>query len=89
MQLWVFEGVETEWVAARNEDEAHETLRRHYGISDEDIAGSYQDIYQANPEDVVMTTDEVNAETEEPITTTAAELMRGKTAPFVVGSTYT
>ena len=68
--------------------EARETLKRHYGIDDRDIAESYEDIHEKDPAEVIMLTDEVDDETDEPITTTAAAMMAGKTAPFVLGSTY-
>lgn len=87
MKLFAFEGAESEWVAADTEADARAFLRRHYGISDEDIALSYESVTEVDPEEAVFETDEVDAETEETITTTAAEIMDGKTKPFVVCST--
>lgn len=88
MKLFAFEGDETEWVAANTEDEARDTLMRHYGIGPDDVAGSYESVSEVDPNEVEFYTDDVNVETEETITETAAEKMAGKTRPFVVGSTY-
>lgn len=88
MKLFAFEGVETDWVAANDEAEARATLKRHAGIDDEDIALSYESVSEVDPNEVEFYTDSIDAETEEEITTTAAEMMEGKTRPFVVGSTY-
>lgn len=87
MKLWAFAGAETDWVAADDEGTARRILKSHYGISDEDIAGSYESISEVDPATVDVYTDEVDAETEETVTTTAAALMAGKLHPFVVGST--
>lgn len=87
MKLYVFEGAETDWVAANTEDEAWAELRSHYGITNDDIAGSYESITEANPDEIVFDTDMVDAETEETITTTASEIMAGQTRPFLVCST--
>ena len=87
MKLWAFEGAETDWVAADDEAGARRALKSHYGISDEDIAGSYESISEVDPATVEFYTDEVDAETEETVTTTAAEMMAGRSRPFVVGST--
>lgn len=88
MKLWEFSGQETDWVAADDEASARHTLKRHHGLSDEDIASSYESISEVDPATVEFYTDEVDAETEETITTTAAAMMAGKSRPFVVGSTY-
>lgn len=88
MKLWAFEGAETDWVAAGSVAEARDTLKSHYGISDDDIDGSYESVSEVSASDVEFYTDTVDAETEETIMTTAAEMMSGKTAAFVVGSTY-
>lgn len=87
LKLFAFEGVETEWVAATDEAEARRTLINHYGITAEDVAGSYEDVTEVDPTGVDFYTDEVDAETEEEKMTTAAEMMAGKTKPFLVGST--
>lgn len=87
MKLYTFEGAETDWVAANSEAEARETLKRHYGIGDDDIDGSYQDISEEDPANVEFGTDEVDAESGDTIMTTAAALMDGKSKPFVVAST--
>lgn len=89
MKLFEFSGDETDWVAATTEDEARDTLIRHYGISADDVASSYESVSAVDPDTVEFYTEEVDAETEETITTTAADMMAGKTHPFVVGSTAT
>lgn len=88
MKLFAFEGAETDWVAASTENEARDTLMRHYGIGPDDITGSYESISEVEPSEVEFYTDDVDAETEETIVTTAAAMMVGKAKPFVVGSTY-
>lgn len=87
MKLFVFEGPETDWVAANSEAEAREVLKRHYGISDADINGSYDSITEADPSEVVFDTDAVDADTEETITTTAAAIMAKTVRPDVICST--
>lgn len=88
LKLFEFLGAETEWVAARDEAEARRLLINHYGITEDDVAGSYESVSEVDPSNVELFTDEVDAETEEEKTTTAAELMAGKTKPFLVASTY-
>lgn len=89
LKLFVFEGSETDWIAANTLDEARETLKRHYGIDDRDIDGSYSDIgEELNPANVEVYTDKTDAETGEDITETAADVMVGKTKPFLVASSY-
>lgn len=87
LKVFAFEGAETDWIAAHTEDEARDFLMRHYGIGPDDVAGSYESISEVSP-DTVFDTDEYDEEAEEAVTTTAAELVAGKTKPFVVGSTY-
>lgn len=87
LKLFVFEGHETDWVAANYVAEARDTLIRHYGIGGDDVDGSYDHIGEVDPSKVEFYTDEVDAETEEPVVTTAAVMMAGKTQPFFVGST--
>lgn len=88
MKLFAFEGAETDWVAANSEAEARDTLMSHYGISPNDVTGSYESVSEVDPTEVEFYTDETDAETEETIMITAAEKMQGKAHPFVVGSTY-
>lgn len=88
MKLFAFEGAETDWVAAHDLAEARDCLRRTYGIGDDDIDGSYQDITECDPSEVEFYLDETDPDTEENLTETAAAKMAGKTKPFVVGSTY-
>ena len=87
MRLYEFSGAETDWVAASSEAEARDTLRRHYGIVDEDIVGSYESISEVDASGVEFYTDEWDDEAEETVMTTAADMMAGKTKPFIVGST--
>lgn len=87
LKLFEFSGSETDWVAATDEAEARREMIEHYGITESDIAGSYESISEVDPSDVEFYTDEVDAETEEAKTTTAAAMMAGKTKPFLVGST--
>lgn len=88
MKLFAFEGAETDWVAANTEAEARAELISHYGITPDDVTGSYESVSEVDPSEVEFYTDAVDVETEETITETAAEKMAGKTRPFVVGSTY-
>lgn len=89
MKLFAFVGAETDWVAADDERGARECLRRHYGVTDEDIAGSYEEVSEVDPSGVELYTDPgCIEEDEEDVTTTAADLMRGKSRPFLVASTY-
>ena len=88
MKLFEFSGIETDWVAADSEDEARDTLMAHYGIGPDDVSYSYETVLPVDPATVEFYTDAVDVETEETVTTTAADMMSGKTKPFVVGSTY-
>ncbi len=76
----------TDWVAAPEEAAARDCLRRHYGISDDDITGSYEDISEVKPSDVqvYLDDDDYDDECDPP---TAADIMAGKTKPFLVCST--
>lgn len=88
MKLFEFSGTEIDWVAADNEAQAREALRIHYGITDDDIDGSYEEITEIDPSGLVLDTDEVDAETEETITIRAVEVMMKMTRPGLVASTY-
>lgn len=91
LKLYRFYGAETDWVAARDEAEARECLRRHYGISHDDIALSYEDVSEVDPDSVEILEDggyhEPDDDESESPTRTAREVMEGKTRPFLVGST--
>jgi hypothetical protein len=87
MKVFEFLGAEIDWVAASDEAEARSTLMAHYGISVEDLVGSYEEVNERDPADVQFHTDAVDAETEESVMTTAAAMMIGKTKPFALGST--
>lgn len=88
LKLFEFSGAETDWIAANDEAQARRTLVVHYGIADDDVDASYESITEVDPTNMEFYTDAVDAETEEPIMTTAAAMMAGKTKPFLVGSTY-
>jgi hypothetical protein len=88
LKLFAFEGAETDWIAANDQAEALRTLILHYGITGSDVAGSYESVSEVDPNDVEFYTDEVDAETEETIMTTASALIGTKTKPFLVGSTW-
>ena len=87
LKLFEFSGAETDWVAAADENAARACLKSHYGISDEDVTGSYESIDEVEPSTVEFWTDEWDEEADEQVYITAADMMHGKTAPFVVGST--
>ena len=87
MRVWELYNGECDWVAARTKDEAFETLRRHHGLSAAELA-EYTRV-EPVPDNTEFKTDEVDVETEEPVTRTAVQLVAGKTKPFVLGSTYT
>ena len=88
LKLFEFSGDETEWVAANDEAEARRALILHYGITEAEVAGSYESVSEVDPNEVEFCTDAVDAKTEEAIMTTAAALMGDKTKPFLVGSTW-
>ncbi len=88
MKVFEFFGDESDWVAAHDEAEARATLMAHYGISAEDVTGSYETVTECDPAKIEFFTEEYDEEAEETITQTAAEMMAGKTRPFLLGSTY-
>lgn len=88
LKLFAFEGAETDWVAADNEADARRALIHHYGITEEDVDGSYTDVSEVDPATVEFYLDVTPVDDEEETPTeTAAEMMKGKTKPFLVGST--
>ena len=84
MKLFRFAGAETDWVAAADEMSARDILKRHYGISDDDIAGSYESIEEVEPTSVEVYPDDWDYEDDEAEPPTAAEFM---TKPGLVCST--
>jgi hypothetical protein len=84
MKLFAFKGPETDWVAAPNEDVARVILMRHYGISDDDIAGNYEVIEEVDPTTLKMYPEDWDYEDDEAEPPTAAEYMA---EPGLVGST--
>lgn len=85
MKLYRFHGVETDWIAAETLDHARELLRRHYGITESDIDGSYESIEEVEPDSVEVYTDGWDYEDDEAEPPTAAEFMA---KPGLVCSTY-
>ena len=85
MKIWELYNGETDWVAASTKDEALDTLRRHHGLTAAELA-EYTRV-EPVPADREFETGDIDRETEEPVTTTAAELVAGKTKPFWVGTT--
>lgn len=67
-------GAEQDWFAATSADEALRLYRNHYGLSDRDMDGVKAGEV-ATPESVEVYTDEIDADTEEPVTRTAVEVM--------------
>jgi hypothetical protein len=93
MKLFEFSGAETDWVVAKDEEEARDTLMRHYGISASDIDGSYESVSEVDPDKVEFYTDKTDEETGETIMEVATHRMdaaerAGRTGPWVLGSTY-
>lgn len=80
-------GAEQDWFAATSPDEALRLYRSHYGLSDRDMEG-VEASEVAKPESVEVYTDEIDAETEEPVTRTAVEVMADMKCGGLVCSTY-
>jgi|GEM_PF-5561789 len=89
LKLFEFSGAETDWVAAHDEAEARRVLKAHHGISDEDIASSYEDIGEVDPTTIECTPDDWDYDNEDAEKPTALDEMRGKTTAFFLGSTCT
>jgi hypothetical protein len=75
MKLFAFKGPETDWIAAPTEDDARVILKRHYGISDDDIAGSYEVIEEVDPLTVQVYPDDWDYDNDPEDLPTAAEYM--------------
>jgi len=84
MKLFAFRGAETDWIAATNEADARRMLRLHYGITEDDIDGSYEVIEEVDPASVEVYPDDWDYEDDEAEPPTAAEFM---TKPGFVCST--
>ncbi len=84
MQIFAFRGPETDWVAATDVAQARDILKIHYGISDDDIDGSYDVIEAVDPDSVSVYPDDWDYEDDDAGPPTAAEFM---TKPGFVGST--
>lgn len=89
LKVFAFRGAETDWVAAHDVAEARKVLISHYGISHEDIDGSYESIDEVPPETVQMIDDDHDYEAapDEQELPTAADAIAGKSKPFLIGST--
>lgn len=77
---------ETDWIAAHSEDEARHLYMLEYGLSDSDMDGVSISIVD-DPETVTVYLDEVDIETEETLSITAAEAMSKMTKAGIVAST--
>lgn len=88
LKLFAFEGAETDWIAANTEDEARHVLKRHYGIDDSDIDGSYESISEVDPTKVEVYPDGWDYEDDEAEPPSAAEVMTKMTKPQLVASTF-
>ena len=84
MKLFAFRGSETDWIAADTHADAISILKRHYGISDRDVAGSYEVIEEVDPASVEVYPDGWDYDDDEAEPPTAAEFM---TKPGLVCST--
>ena len=84
-RLFKFEGHETDYIAAENETHARDLLKRHYGIDDSDIEGSYETICEVDPTTVEVYPDGWNYEDDEAEPPSAAEFMA---KPGLVCSTF-
>lgn len=87
LQLYEIDsGTEKDWIAAHNESEARAHYMREYELDESDV--EYLQIRLVkDPETVTVHLDEVDAETEEPRVTTAADVMAKMTKAGVVAST--
>lgn len=88
LKLYQFSGAETDWVAAHDEAEARRVLKAHAGIGDDDIAASYETVSEVDPATIECTPEDWDYDDEDAEKPTALDLMRGQTAAFFLGSTY-
>ena len=87
MRLYEIFSGETDWVVAPDAAAARRCYVLDYGLSECDMDGVDITLV-ADPSSVVVDTDEVDAETGETRTTTAAEVMAGMTRPGIIASTW-
>lgn len=87
LKLFVIDSqAETDWIAAHDADEARRCYMREYELDERDM--EYVEISLVDdPETVTVYLDEVDAETEEQCTETAAEVMSKMTRAGLVAST--
>ena len=85
LRLFRFKGGETDWVAARDKDEAIATLLIEYELDETDLDGTEITLVE-DPESVPVWLDEVDAETAEQKSTTAAAVMADMTGPGFIAS---
>lgn len=77
---------ETDWIAANSEAEARKVYMNHYDVTETDM----QDVRVAEektPDRIEVYTDDHDYEVDDPEMPTLAEMVEGKTAPFLVAST--
>lgn len=86
LKLYEVHSVETDWVAAGDEQEARRVYMSEYELSERDMDGVTITLV-AEPDKVEVYTDVVDAETEETITKTASEVMAEMKRPGIVCST--
>ena len=87
MKLFRFLGTETDWIAANDEAEAKQVLIRHYGISADDIAYSYESIDEVEPSTVEIYPDGWGYKNNKAAPPNATALMATLTKPQLVCST--
>ncbi len=82
MRLYRFEAGEIDWVAAESLEQANDIYRRHYGLSDAEVASV--EASEVDPSSVEVYPDDWDYEDDEAEPPTAAEFM---TKPGLVCST--
>jgi len=87
LQLFAIDsGAETDWIAAHTEDEARQLYINEYGLSESDVDDVTIHVV-GEPDKITVYSDDIDAETEEPLTATAAEVMSKMTKAGLVAST--
>lgn len=86
LKLFEFRAGETDWVAARSQDQAILVLCDEYGIDFNDL--DCTEISEVKDTDqVIVHTDVVDVESEDMLTRTATEVMADMKSPGVICST--
>jgi hypothetical protein len=86
MNLYAVKAGETDWVAAHNAVQALEVYAKEYDLSAADMTDVSVSVV-ADPDEITVYLDEVDIETEETLTATAAEVMAKMKSPGIVAST--